>query len=60
VAGVNVALGLIASEAASRRDDDRTFLVSMALLASAGFLQPGGATAVHGAPGRCRHRAHDA
>ena len=38
VAGVNVALGLIASEAASRRDDDRTFLVSMALLASAGFL----------------------
>jgi hypothetical protein len=38
VAGVNVALGLVASEAASRRDDDRTFLVSMALLASAGFL----------------------
>jgi adenylate cyclase len=38
VAGVNVALGLIASEAAARRDDDRTFLVSMALLASAGFL----------------------
>jgi adenylate cyclase len=38
VAGVNVALGLIASEAASRRDDHRTFLVSMALLASAGFL----------------------
>jgi hypothetical protein len=28
VAGVNVALGLIASEAASRRDDDRTFLVT--------------------------------
>jgi adenylate cyclase len=38
VVGVNVALGLIASEAAARRDDDRTFLVSMALLASAGFL----------------------
>jgi adenylate cyclase len=38
VAGINVALGLIASEAAARRDDDRTFLVSMALLASAGFL----------------------
>jgi adenylate cyclase len=38
VAGVNVALGLIASEAAARRDDDRTFLVSMALLTSAGFL----------------------
>ena len=38
VAGVNVALGMFASEAAARRDDDRTFLVSMALLASAGFL----------------------
>jgi adenylate cyclase len=38
VAGINVALGLIASEAAARRDDDRTFLVSMALLVSAGFL----------------------
>jgi adenylate cyclase len=38
VAGVNVALGLVASEVAARRDDDRTFLVSMALLASAGFL----------------------
>ena len=38
VAGVNVALGLFASEAAARRDDDRTFLVSMAVLASAGFL----------------------
>jgi adenylate cyclase len=25
VAGVNVALGLVASEAAARRDDDRTF-----------------------------------
>jgi adenylate cyclase len=38
VAAVNVGLGLVASEAAARRDDDRTFLVSMALLASAGFL----------------------
>jgi hypothetical protein len=38
IAAVNVALGLVASEAAARRDDDRTFLVSMALLASAGFL----------------------
>jgi adenylate cyclase len=38
VSGVNVALGLVASEVAARRDDDRTFLVSMALLASAGFL----------------------
>jgi adenylate cyclase len=38
VATVNVVLGLVASEAASRRDDDRTFLVAMALLASAGFL----------------------
>jgi adenylate cyclase len=38
VAVVNVVLGLVASEAASRRDDDRTFLVSMALLASACFL----------------------
>lgn len=35
---MNVALGLVASEVAARRDDDRTFLVSMALLASAGFL----------------------
>jgi adenylate cyclase len=38
VAAVNVALGLVASEAAARRDDARTFFVSMALLASAGFL----------------------
>ena len=38
VAGVNVVLGLVASEAAARRDDARTFLVSMALLTSAGFL----------------------
>jgi adenylate cyclase len=38
VAGANVGLGLVASEVAARRDDDRTFLVSMALLASAGFL----------------------
>jgi adenylate cyclase len=38
VAGVNVGLGLVASEAAARRDDARTFFVSMALLASAGFL----------------------
>jgi hypothetical protein len=37
VAGVNVVLGLVASEAAARRDDARTFLVSMALLTSAGF-----------------------
>jgi hypothetical protein len=38
VAMVNVVLGLYASEAASRRDDARTFFVSLALLASAGFL----------------------
>jgi hypothetical protein len=38
VAAVNVTLGVVASEVASRRDDARTFLVSMALLASAGFL----------------------
>jgi adenylate cyclase len=37
VAAVNVALGLVASEAAARRDDARTFFVSM-VLASAGFL----------------------
>jgi hypothetical protein len=36
VAGVNVALGLVAGEAAARRDDARTFFVSMTLLASAG------------------------
>jgi hypothetical protein len=38
VAAVNVTLGVVASEAASRRDDARTFFVSLALLASAGFL----------------------
>ena len=38
VAVVNVVLGLYASEAASRRDDARTFFVSMTLLTSAGFL----------------------
>src|SRR5262245_63493395 len=38
VAAVNVGLGVVASEAATRRDDARTFFVSMALLASAGFL----------------------
>src|SRR5262245_31843904 len=37
-AALNVALGLIVSEAARQRDDARLFLVSMALLASAGFL----------------------
>jgi hypothetical protein len=36
VAAVNVTLGVVASEAASRRDDARTFFVSLALLASAG------------------------
>jgi class 3 adenylate cyclase len=38
VAVVNVALGLVTSEAASRRADARLFLVSLALLVSAGFL----------------------
>jgi class 3 adenylate cyclase len=38
VAVLNVVLGLATSEAASRRGDARTFLVSMALLISAGFL----------------------
>ena len=38
VALVNVVLGLATSEAAARRDDTRTFLVSLALLVSAGFL----------------------
>lgn len=38
VAVTNVVLGLYASEAASRRDDARTFFVSMTLLTSAGFL----------------------
>jgi adenylate cyclase len=37
-AGVNVALGLLMSEAARRRSDARLFLVSLAFLASAGFL----------------------
>ena len=38
VAVTNVALGLLASEAARQRDDPRLFLVSMSLLASSGFL----------------------
>lgn len=38
VAVLNVILGLATSEAASRRHDTRIFLISMALLASAGFL----------------------
>lgn len=38
VALVNVVLGLLANEAARQRDDPRLFLVSMALLASSGFL----------------------
>jgi adenylate cyclase len=38
VAFVNVVLGLLASEAARQREDPRLFLVSMALLASSGFL----------------------
>jgi adenylate cyclase len=38
VAAANVGLGMVASEAATRRDDARTFFVSMALLTSAGFL----------------------
>lgn len=38
VALINMVLGLATSEAASRRGDTRTFLVSMALLVSAGFL----------------------
>lgn len=38
VAVVNVVLGVLTSEAATRRDDARLFLVSLALLASAGFL----------------------
>src|SRR5436190_11541057 len=37
-AGLNVVLGLVASEAARQRADARLFLVSLALLASAGFL----------------------
>jgi adenylate cyclase len=35
---VSVALGALTSEAASRRSDPRLFLVSLAFLASAGFL----------------------
>jgi hypothetical protein len=38
VAFVDTVLGLAMSEAATRRDDVRLFLVSLALLASAGFL----------------------
>jgi adenylate cyclase len=38
VALINVVLGLLTSEAASRRADARLFLVSLALLTSAGFL----------------------
>ena len=38
VALLNVALGLVVSETASRNGDERLFLVSMVLLTSAGFL----------------------
>ena len=38
VALINVALALVASEAARRRADARLFLVSLALIASSGFL----------------------
>ena len=38
VALVNMVLGVLTSEAASQRGDARLFLVSLALLASAGFL----------------------
>jgi adenylate cyclase len=38
VAFIDTVLGIAMSEAATRRDDARLFLVSMALLASAGFL----------------------
>ncbi|MER7364540.1 adenylate/guanylate cyclase domain-containing protein [Nonomuraea wenchangensis] len=38
VAGVNVALGLMISEASRRRRDARLFLVSMVFLSSAGFF----------------------
>lgn len=38
VAVLNVVLGLATSEAASRRGDTRIFLISLALLVSAGFL----------------------
>ena len=38
IAAMNVALGLIVSEAARRSRDERLFLVSMVLLTTAGFL----------------------
>jgi adenylate cyclase len=38
IAVLNVVLGLLANEAARKREDPRLFLVSMALLASSGFL----------------------
>ena len=38
VAALDMVLGLLTSEAAHQRDDARLFLVSMALLASSGFL----------------------
>jgi adenylate cyclase len=38
IAAVSVALGALTSEAATRRSDARLFLVSLAFLASAGFL----------------------
>jgi adenylate cyclase len=38
IALLNVVLGLLANEAARQREDPRLFLVSMALLASSGFL----------------------
>lgn len=38
VAGINVVLGFATGEAAARRRDPRTLLVSIALLVSAGFL----------------------
>jgi adenylate cyclase len=38
VALINVALAVIASDAAHRRDDARLFLVSLALITSSGFL----------------------
>src|SRR5882672_2240011 len=38
VAVVNVVLGVLTSEVASQRGDPRLFMVSLALLASAGFL----------------------
>jgi adenylate cyclase len=38
VSAISVALGLLTSEAATRRSDARLFLVSLAFLSSAGFL----------------------